>query len=501
VLGLHYAYTTTGILRELPTIANGGVRRRPVSGYLDATGEFTATVTSQPTTTDQLVVTFHWNPALRWADGQAVTAGDSRWAYEAARRAPASPEAEALLDMIERYEELDPTTTRATLKPGRTDASYLLAAWPPAPRHLLEGATPEARDKYARAPLGYGPYTFAEAKPGDSITLTRNPFWPVKGLPEQLWFHFFGSEQALQAAVNRGAVDVAVLEHIPAELYRSLDGDAQKGAIRVTYLRGPVYEHLDFNLDEPLFQDLRVRRAFAYALNRQGMVDELAGGKTTPLESWILPDQPEYAGDEQLQRYPYDVAKARSLLDEAGLVDQNRDGIREARDGKPISLTLLTTDTPERLDIARRIERNLRVVGIPLRTQGLPVDELYSPTGPLFRRQFQLAEFAWIASVEPSGLPLWSCGAIPGAANSFRGNNFAGWCFEPAEGPLRAAARSFDERASAAAYLRHQQLWTRQLPSVPLFQRPIAIVQRAGLQGIVPDPLAPITWNVDMWKR
>src|SRR4051794_31443271 len=67
VLGLGYAYTTTGILTELPSLANGGVHRRNVSGYLDVTGQFTSTVTGQPTSTTQLSVTFHWNPNLRWA--------------------------------------------------------------------------------------------------------------------------------------------------------------------------------------------------------------------------------------------------------------------------------------------------------------------------------------------------------------------------------------------------------------------------------------------------
>ncbi len=499
-LGLSYSYTTTGILAELPTPDNGGVERRPVAGFLDATGLFTTTATDRPTTTDQLVVTFRWNPDLKWADGTPVTAADSVFSYTEAQRAPTSPAMEALLELVEQYEAVDASTTRATLAPGRVDPGYLLAAWPPLPRHLLENAEPEARERYARAPVGYGPYTFSEWTPEQGITLVRNEFWPRRGLRDQLRFHFFAGPEELRAAVNRGEVDVAVVERLPSDLFGFLDQDATNETARVTFLEGPVYEHLDFNLVEPLLQDVRVRRAIAHAIDRQEMVDTLFGGKTSVLESWIFPEQPEFAGEEQLRRYPHDPSRARALLDQAGIRDTGDDGTREMADGTPITLTLLTTDTPQRAEIGRQIERDLRAVGLRVETRLLPIDELYSPTGPLFRRQFQLAEFGWLGAVEPNGLPLWSCAAIPGPENGFTGNNFGGWCFDPAEAALRAAANTLDERARAAAYLRHQQLWTQESPSIPLLQRPIAVLQRPELHGVAPDPLAPITWNVDDWR-
>lgn len=500
-LVLGYAYTTTGILQELPTLTNDGVERRQVRGYLDSTGQFTTTATDQPTTTDQLVVTFHWNPRLRWADGKPVTAEDSAFGYEDARRTPPSPDAQALLDLIERYEVVDATTTRATLKPGRIDPAYPRLAWPPLPRHLLAGAATKTREQYARAPTGYGPYSFGEAKPGAGITLVRNRYWSVPGLPDELRFRFFQTAGELRAAVERAEVDVAAVERIPGDLYSTLDRDASSGRMLVRYVPGPVYEHLDFNLAEPLFQDVRVRRAAALAIDRAGLARELWGGKPHVLHSWIVPEQPEFAGEEQLQRYPYDPERARALLAQAGVVDRTGDGIREAADGKPISLTLTTADTPLAIAIGRRIARDLAAAGLPLRVQSLPITQLFSPTGPLFRRQFQLAEFAWIATVEPHGAPLWSCSAIPSQDNGFSGNNFGGWCFDPAERALRAAVNTLDPRARAAAYLRQQRVWAQELPSIPLAQRPIAILERADIRGVAPDALAPITWNVDVWKR
>lgn len=503
-LGLNYTYTTTGVLESLPTPANGGVNVASISGFLDATGQFTLTETTQPTTTEQLTVTYHWNKNLRWADGEPVTAADSVFAFELFGQVQAPQEAEVIRAMVERYEQVDEFTTRAVLKPGRVDPNYLQTAWPPLPRHHVAELPPEdALATLKQQPLGYGPYTFGEQVPDEQIVLVRNDYWPdAAGLPDQLVFRFFAGAEELRTAVTSGEVDVGVLERVPQELYPYLDQDQQSGAATVTYLPGPVYEHLDLNLADDRLHDVRVRQALAYALDREGMSAALFGGKVNPLHSWILPEQQAfYAGDEQLVRYPYDPGKARALLDEAGLTDRNGDGVRDLPDDQPFTLSVLTTDTPLRTALAQRIVENWTAVGIQAETEVQPIDQLYSPTGPLYRRTFQTALFGWVAMVDPGGLPLWSCNAVPIQENSYTGNNFVGWCFEAAEWPLRRANSVLDQRLRAQDYLKQQRLWTQEVPSIPLLQRPLAIIQHSEIQGLAPDPLAPITWNVASWRR
>lgn len=503
-LELSYSYTTTGVLSALPTLENGDVESQSISGFLDASGQFTVTETSQPTTTQQLAITYRWNPALKWADGTPLTAADSVFSYQLFSQIQSSQEAQVVAAQIERYEQLDEHTTRALLKPGRIDPNYLATAWPPLPAHRLQAVPPEqALEEFKQQPLGYGPFSFAEQQPGERIVLARNEYWPDKQtLPEQLIFRFFGNAEQLRGAVISGAVDVGELERIPQELFPYLDQDQQSGAARVSYLAGPVYEHLDLNLGDTHLQDVRVRQALAYALNRQAMIDDLLGGKVKPLNSWILPDQRAfYAGDEQLTRYAYAPDKARALLDEAGLSDGDGDGIRETAESQPLTLTLLTTDTPLRTALAERISTDLRAVGIQVERDVQPIEQFYSPTGPLYRRTFQLALFAWIAGADPNGLPLWSCNAVPIQENSYTGNNFSGWCFEAAEWPLRRATSTLDVRRRAQDYLKHQQLWTQEVPVIPLFQRPLAVLTAPQISGVVPDPLAPITWNVEQWRR
>ncbi len=504
VLGRSYAYTTTGILESLPSSANGDLQVQEISGFLDATGQFTLTETTQPTTTQQLTITYRWSRDLRWADGEPLTAADSLFSYNLMDQVQSSQEAQLTRGMVERYEQVDEYTTRAVLKPGRTEPGYLLTAWPPLPRHSLADLPPEeAMAEMKRQPLGYGPYTFAEHTPGRQLELTRNDYWPNhERLPERLVFRFYATAEELRNAITSGDVDVATLERIPQELYAFLDQDQQSGAAEVTYLPGPIYEHLDFNLGVDRLQDVRVRKALAHALDRETMSATLFGGKVQPIHSWILPEQSTfYAGDEQLARYPYDASKASALLDEAGLADRNGDGVRELPNDEPFTLTLLTTDTALRTALAQQIVDSWRAVGIQAEVETQPVDQFYSPTGPLYRRTFQVALFAWIAGVDPGGLPLWSCNAVPMPENSYTGNNFSGWCFEAAEWSLRRANGVMDTRVRAQEYLKQQRLWTQELPAVPLLQRPVVVLQRPGLQNVLPDPVAPLTWNISHWQR
>ncbi|MCX7792384.1 MAG: peptide ABC transporter substrate-binding protein, partial [Chloroflexaceae bacterium] len=144
---------------------------------------------------------------------------------------------------------------------------------------------------------------------------------------------------------------------------------------------------------------------------------------------------------------------------------------------------------------------DLAAVGIGTSLQEVPTTGLYSPDGPLFRRTFQLALFAWIAGPDPRGWERWSCIGVPSEKNGWTGNNFAGWCFFEADRAIRIATTSLAREERAAAYLRQQQLFTQELPVLPLFQRIDVTLAGPSLSGVEPDPTAPITWNIADWSR
>jgi peptide/nickel transport system substrate-binding protein len=407
------------------------------------------------------------------------------------------------LTLIERYEVLDEHTTRAVLRPDFTDPAYIRTYWTPLPRHLLEAIDPlQVRtDPFALAPVGYGPYV-VERRDQGLVRLVRNPHF-AGNAPEAdvVSFVFRNDLEQLVDSIQGGSLDVAVAEQPDPRLLAEIQRYAAAGDIQLDTVASPIWEHLDFNLDVPLLQDYRLRRAIAYAVDRQAIVDELLGGAGTVLESWIVPGQQAAADPEDLARYPYDPEQARLLLDEAGIVDSDGDGVREAGD-LPLRLTLLTTQgSTVRLTTAERIRADLAEVGISITIVEMPTAELYSLDGPLFRRTFELALFAWIAEPDPRGWERWSCAGVPSPANNWTGNNFPGWCFFEADKAIRTATTSIDPDERREAYLVQQKLFSQEVPVLPLFQRLDLSIISTSLQGVHLDPTAPVTWNIAEWIR
>jgi peptide/nickel transport system substrate-binding protein len=504
ILGLGYGYTTTGVLERIPTLANGDAQIRKADVYLDATGSITTTATDVITQVDQLVVTFHWNPRLRWSDGKPVTADDSVFAYELAKQSPPGSDARDRLERIAAYEKVDDHTTRATLRPDIIEPAYFLNYWTPLPRHLLQKVAPDQvyKGDFATSPVGYGPYAIDQRAPRE-IRMVRNKYYfGAQPSAERLVITFMGGVDTLRGAILNDSLDVAVSDRIPAEQFAFLDQDAKSGVARVIYQPNPIWAHIDFNVDVPGLQDARVRRAIAFGTNRQAIVDALFKGRSPVLESWVLPGQEEAAPLDQITRYTYNPDQARQLLDEAGYAARDG-GVRASPEGITLTFQLMTVEFTNTLllDAARMFQKDMQAIGVQIDLKPMPPDQLFAaPDGPLFQRQFDLALFTWIAGSDPGGL-LWSCNAVPSENNGWAGDNFTGWCSRDANRAIRMAVTTLDPAERKAAYLLQQKQWTEAVPSLPLFQRLSVAILAPGVQGPQPDPVAPITWNIASWKR
>ncbi|MBO9374051.1 MAG: peptide ABC transporter substrate-binding protein [Chloroflexus sp.] len=502
MLAVDFKLQTTGVLTRLPDFVNGDVVTTTVTVFRDELGRITETPTTTTDEVTQVSVTFRWNPGLRWSDGTPVTAADSVFAYELAQRIDLGQAANSRLAMIERYEQVDEHTTRAVLRPDVTDPAYITSYWVPLPRHRLATLDPRQmmQSEFIHRPLGYGPYMVSSFE-GGTLELVRNPFYWGESAPFDTIIIAFRSDPVqLLKLVNGGGLDLAFIEQPTPALLSELLRVADQQELEISTSPNAIWEHLDFNLDVPLLQDIRVRRAIAYAINRAGIVNELLGGRSNVLESWILPGQLGEPPLDQITRYPYNPDEARRLLDEANLLDTDGDGWREY-EGLPLLLSLVTTaNSPLREAVAERIVADLAQVGLQIEVAPLPPTELYSVDGPLYQRTFQLALFGWIAGFHPRGWELWSCAGVPDEANNWTGNNFAGWCFFEANEAINTATTSLDPSEQVTAYIRQQQLFTQELPVLPLFQRIDVLIARPGLTGWQLDPTAPFTWNISSWR-
>src|SRR5262249_18417820 len=159
---------------------------------------------------------------------------------------------------------------------------------------------------------------------------------------------------------------------------------------------GLFYEHLAPNLDNPILADTRVRQALLYGLDRAGINEAMFGGKQPVADTIVHPL--DWAHTDDVPKYPYDPARARALLEEAGW-HPGSDGIRRNARGDRLSLDLATTSGNRTRELLEQVmQSEWRDIGIEVHLRNQPARVLFGET--LRKRTFELALFGWVSAPE-----------------------------------------------------------------------------------------------------
>lgn len=259
---------------------------------------------------DGLIYDFHLRDNVRFHDGTAFDADDVVFTLDRAR-APESTNAQRpIFSLIEKAEAIAPLQVRITL------AAPLGAL----PTYLGWGdaviVAPESAANNAFAPIGTGPFRFARWRKGASATLVRNDdYWGAAAALDQINFFFIPDPTAAFAALMAGDVDG--FPNYPAA--ENLDIIRRDPRFRILSGTSEGEMILAINNERTPLNDVRVRRALSYAIDRQAVIDAGLFGFGEPIGSHFPPHHPAYADLTGL--YPYDPAKARALLADAGYED------------------------------------------------------------------------------------------------------------------------------------------------------------------------------------
>lgn len=531
------------ILEKIPSPADGDVALRTVQvgegskvvdingllldllpgvTVLDAGGQEVTFASGKVVPMTQMVVTFTLRAGLTWADGQPLTAHDSRYSYELAG-AFDNPSLRLLWERTQRYDVVDDRTVVWTGVPGYRDTFYFTNFYHPLPRHAWGQVTAGfllSAEIAQRKPLGWGPFSVEEWVAGDHITLVRNPYYfrAAEGLPylDRVTFRFVSNLRQALEWLATGYCDLITQDVIEnSEDVTPLLIAAQNGQAQLIFSSSSEWEHLDFGIRlagwvrrPNFFADVRVRNAIAQCVDRERIAREAPlYGQAVVADSYVAPEHPLHTG-AQLHHWAYNPQAARSLLDEVGWRDEDGNGIREAHgvagiaNRTPFTVTLLTTaDYPPHERTARILAENLADCGIGLAVEYLPPEEFFAdgPDGPVFGRQFDLALFSWQNDLDaPCGLYLSD--AIPGPEN---------WWMAPTNNPGYASAE-YDAACQAALnalpgtddYVRFhseaQRIFSEDLPVLPLYFVPKVVAVRPGVTGVVLDPGEFLElWNIE----
>lgn len=440
---------------------------------------------------DELTVTFRLRRGVKWHDGEEVTAGDLDFTYRYMVD-PKTPTAYGeSFRQIRQTEVVDPYTYRVTYDRPYAPALLSWGMWV-LPRHLLEPAWKAGTDlrttRQNRQPVGSGPYRFKEWKTGEKVVLEANPDY-FEGPPylKRVVTRIIPDPSTIFLELKARNIDLASLT--PIQYRRQTEFPAfQKGFNRYRYLSNS-YAYLGFNLLDPRFQDKRVRQAMAHAIDKQEIIEGVLLGLGRPAVGPYKPGTWWYT--DEVKTYPFDPARARALLAEAGWRDSDGDGILD-RDGRPFRFTIRTNQgNLVRQQTAEIIQRRLRAVGIDAR---IHIVEWAAFLNTFIRKKdYEAIILAWGLGNDPDQYDVWhSSKTGPDELNLISYKN------PRVDALLEAGRRTFDEARRKAIYGEFQRIMAEEQPVVFLYVPDALPVVSSRVRGIEPAP-AGISYNFRQW--
>jgi peptide/nickel transport system substrate-binding protein len=533
------------ILERLPSLADGDAVTRTVNvrtgtQVIDAAGEVVKLAEGmrihpagcraddcavefdgEPIEMERMEVSFILREDIVWSDGEPLTAHDSAFAYEIAVD-PATSGRRDLTERTANYYAQGDYRTKWIGVPGYLPPTYFLNFYPPLPRHQLEGRSPASlvyAQETRRSPLGWGPFVMDEWVAGEYISLSRNPnyYRAGDGLPllDQVVFRFKRDASEVVASLIAGECDIGTNDAGFAPLTPMLIQAEEEGLLRVVTTPGKRWEQLDLGITSvasyqrpDFFGDVRVRQAIAQCIDRWAIVDEVTYGRSVVPDTYLPPMHPLYPADD-LTYWDYDPAAARALLEEVGWLDEDEDGVREARgvegitNGTPFEVTfLLPLSDRDAISqqVAPIIKTNLADCGIRVTIEPIQewVFEADGPEGPFFGRQFDLAETTREFDVVPA-CENYLSSEIPDKGQWY-GSNAGGYDNPEYDMACEAARQALPgTREYETLYKDVQIIFSEELPAIPLFMRLRIAISRPRVAGFEVDATAPSElWNIEM---
>jgi peptide/nickel transport system substrate-binding protein len=282
-------------------------------------------------------------------------------------------------------------------------------------------------------PIGTGPYTLAEHVPGIYMILeARDDYYRGKPSIDRVVFQVFSNPDALVNALRAGEIDLTT-PWLPPESFEALLGSDD---IEIEEKSPGQFTSLVFNVSamgnkHPAIDDPVVREAVDYAIDKEQIVEvALLGHGVTCPTNWHC--GPNYVGElnPELTVTPYDPDMASQLLEEAGYVDTDGDGIRETADGEPLVFRLFfQSHVPTQISMIDLLGDWLGNVGIGLEPEAQESGTYYAVV--LDERDFDMALDTEVRDIDAASMDFWfSCWSAESGSAAL---NYPGYCNEEME--------------------------------------------------------------------
>ena len=439
-------------------------------------------------------VTFRLRQDVRWHDGQPVTAHDVAFTFELAKNEEAASPllGSVFLPEVASAQVVDDHTI--TFRFAQPHAQALEDFWwPPLPRHLLQDvAAPELSNAgYNRAPVGSGPFRFGEWRSNERLVIVRNEDFPeaLGGPPaaERIVFRVIPEASTMLTELITGSVHVDI-PLLPDQVRQIRDNSE---TVLHSFPGRTVY-YLGWNNERPPFDNADVRRALAFAINREEIVDALLYGEGEVATSTIPPWHPLYP---DLDPVAHDPAQAAQLLEQAGWVDRNGDGVRENAQGEPLAFEVLSSDDPLRRSVVEVLQNQLRQVGADAEIR---VMEFQTMLQSHRERTFDVVFTNWV-------LDNFQVAAAPTAlfhsseADTELSANRSSVRIPALDAAITRGGRASDASEQRAAWREMTEVLQREQPVTFMFWLNELAASRAGMNGVEMDPRGEMR-SITQWS-
>lgn len=401
---------------------------------------------------DGLVWTFKIREGVKFHDGTVCDANAVAWSLNWTLE----NDVETFAFYLYNFDEivaLDDTTLQVTLSSPVGNMEYLLMYVWIVPESIYGSMTYDQVSEFEdiSAATGTGPYILKEWSEGEYMILEANKdYWRTTPVIDQIIYHEYATEDAVVQALLAGEIDVIDADVIPATAIQTLQ-DAEN--VEVPIMESTTIDELIINSHEDGTQpaslwDQDIRLAMEYAIDRQQIINVAYLGYAEAATTVV----PTALGDwhnSDVQPIPFDIAEGNRILDDAGYVDSDNDGIREYSDGTPLEYRLYATDDASNARILEIISDGFSQIGISAPPTLMDEDSLIA-LYPAF--DFDLIYWGWGLDPDPDfAMLIFTCDQ-----RAEGGWSDSGYCNEDFEQMYVEQGITFDREA------RRQLIWKMQ---------------------------------------
>jgi peptide/nickel transport system substrate-binding protein len=458
--------------------------------FEDSPPTFTPSLaTSYELSADRRTLTFHLRPDAVWSDGVPITAEDVRFTWQAQTHPAVAWDWSFAKGAITDVEVMGPHTVRFHF--DEVSASQLMDANEGGilPKHAWEKLPFEEWRENANWFLDNlvtsGPYTVGRWSRQVQLELHANPRYLDDGLPRtpRILFRFVPDQPQLVAQLLGGDLDmISNVEAADAERIETNPGT------RLISFPSSQFTFVAWNLRRPQFRAVEVRRALAMATDRQAIVEVIWKGYARVSSSPIISGV--WAHNEAIEPWPYDPEAARRLLEGAGWMDRDGDGVRE-RNGTELSFDLVTIPGNRgREDAALLIQDNLRAVGVEVHQRRLELDTLI---GRALEHEFDALISAFLIGTDLDLEYAFHTRAID------NGHNWTGYSNSEVDRLIDEVNRETDLGAARERLLRIQEILHRDQPFLFLWEPLRLVGVSTRLDNVHPNRLSNFA-NLPEWS-